>query len=148
MWVKRLVIVFVIITDACDCSLVEAYADLETYRLQRTGSYGDGEVLHLLPVRTVLVVVAAALVDEERDDDVGVDLIAHRDHLGFAVSGHDVRVRTCFTERCRTNRSSALDVWLAHGGPFFLTSDFAGLFVGAALRLHLGSLLARPRASF
>ena len=123
-WVKRLVIVFFIVTViyACDCGFVEAIADFETYGLQWIGRYVDGELLHLVPVWPVFVVVAGALVDEEGDDDVGVDFIAHRDHLRFAVAGHDVRVGTGFAERCRTNRSSALDVWLAHGRPFFLTS--------------------------
>ena len=93
---------------------MEADAYLEAYRLQWTRSYGDGKFLHLFPVWTVLVVVARALVDEERDDDVGVDFVAHRDHFGFTVSGHDVRVGTGFAERCRTDRSSALDVWLGH----------------------------------
>jgi hypothetical protein len=103
---------------------VESDAYLETYRFEWSGGYVDGEFFHLLPVRTVLIVVAGALVDEERDDDVGVDFVAHRDHFGFAVSGHDVRVGTGFAERCRTDRSSALDVWLGHGRPFFLTSEW------------------------
>lgn len=58
--------------------------------LRWAGRDGDREIFHLLPARAVLVVVVRALVDEERDDDVRVNFIAHRDLLGLAVTGHDV----------------------------------------------------------
>lgn len=102
---------------------MEADAYLEPDRLERAGSHGDGEVFHLLPAGSVLVVVTGALIDEERDDDIGVNCTAHRHHLRLAVADHDVHVGAGSAERLRTYRSSALDVCLAHGGPFFLTSD-------------------------
>lgn len=132
-----LVIVFVV-GDMCDGSFVESDADFEAYRLQRTGSDIDGELLHLVVVRPVLIVVARALVDEERDDDVGIDFAAYRDHLRLSVAGHDVRVRACSAERVRAYRSSSLDIWLAHGGPFFLTSIWLD-HLGAELRLRVGT---------
>src|ERR1035441_5061463 len=95
--------------------------------LFRSGSDVDGKLLHLLPARTVLVVVAGALVDDERNDDVGVDFVAHRDRLRLAVASHDVRVAAGLAERLRSNGSSALDVWLAHGS-FFSNQRTAGGF--------------------
>ena len=59
-------------------------ADLEADWLERRGRDVDRQVAHLLPARTVLVVVAAAGVDRKRQHYIRVYASAYRQLLRFA----------------------------------------------------------------
>ncbi len=114
------VLVFVLVDVRTDegC-LSEAGTGLETDRLHRGCDDIDGQLLHLLPVRPVLVVVAGALVDDEGDNDVGMNFVCRSSRTRTPVTRHDVGVTAGLAQRGCADRGSALYVCFAHDASSF-----------------------------
>ena len=75
----------------------------------------DGHSFHLIPGRSVAVVVTGALVDLERKADELIEGVGAEDHLlGLAKSANNKAVRARVAERLIADRSAVLNANGAH----------------------------------